>query len=145
MKTILFFCVGNSSRSQMAEAFGKIYLGDGFEVFSAGTEALGVDPYASAAMFQTHGMNITTQQSKTVSEFECIAFDFVITLCPNPTQLSPFFPKSRHLYYAFKDPKVLASRMQTEAEKLDCYIKISNEIKLFVQSLPRLFPELFEN
>ncbi|MGX5458145.1 arsenate reductase/protein-tyrosine-phosphatase family protein, partial [Bacillus cereus] len=49
-KTIYFLCTGNSCRSQMAEAWGKKYLGDKWNVLSAGIEAHGVNPNAIKAM-----------------------------------------------------------------------------------------------
>ncbi len=45
-KTIYFLCTGNSCRSQIAEGFGKTYLGDTWNVYSAGIEAHGVNPNA---------------------------------------------------------------------------------------------------
>ncbi|MCZ2991290.1 arsenate reductase, partial [Acinetobacter baumannii] len=61
-KTIYFLCTGNSCRSQMAEAWGKKYLGDKWNVLSAGIEAHGVNPNAIKALNEVD-IDITDQTS----------------------------------------------------------------------------------
>lgn len=61
-KTIYFLCTGNSCRSQMAEGWGKKYLGEEWNVFSAGIEAHGLNPNAVKAMKEV-GIDISTQTS----------------------------------------------------------------------------------
>ncbi|MFQ3611854.1 MAG: arsenate reductase ArsC, partial [Fimbriimonadales bacterium] len=90
VKTILFVCVGNSCRSQMAEGFGN-HFGEGEVVaFSAGTMPAGrVHPLAIEAMHEI-GIDITRQTSKSVDEFDIAQFDAVVSLCDARTdQLCP--------------------------------------------------------
>ncbi len=90
LKMVLFVCVGNSCRSQMAEGFGN-YFGQGEVVaFSAGTMPAGrVHPLAIEAMREI-GIDITRQASKSVDEFDISQFDAVVSLCDARTdQLCP--------------------------------------------------------
>ncbi|MDU2217916.1 MAG: arsenate reductase [Staphylococcus epidermidis] len=61
-KTIYFICTGNSCRSQMAEGFGKLILGDKWNVYSAGIETHGVNPHAIKAMKEV-GIDISHHTS----------------------------------------------------------------------------------
>src|SRR5690625_7607720 len=61
-KTLYFLCTGNSCRSQMAEGFGKKYLSDEYDVYSAGIEAHGLNPNAVKAMKEVD-VDISTQTS----------------------------------------------------------------------------------
>jgi protein-tyrosine-phosphatase len=79
-KRVLFVCVGNAVRSQLAEAILRAEAGERFEAFSAGTAPRGVDP---RALHELEKMEISTEglYSKSVDEFAGQSFDFVITLC----------------------------------------------------------------
>ncbi|MBS3985467.1 MAG: arsenate reductase ArsC [Selenomonadales bacterium] len=80
MKRILFVCVENSNRSQMAEAFTRIHGGNGVEVYSAGSRPSGIiNPKAIAAM-QELGYDLTTHFSKSLADIPNIEFDFVATM-----------------------------------------------------------------
>lgn len=84
-KTILFVCVGNSCRSQMAEGFGNHYGKGRVVAFSAGTMPAGyVHPNAIAVMAEK-GIDISHQSSKSVTEFEISQFDAVVSLCEADT------------------------------------------------------------
>jgi arsenate reductase len=85
MKRVLFVCVGNSCRSQMAEGFANA-LGKGKVVaFSAGTmPAARVHPLAVEAMREV-GVDISRQYPKSVSEFDLCEFDAVVSLCEADT------------------------------------------------------------
>jgi arsenate reductase len=65
---ILFICTHNSARSQMAEGLLRSLGDDQFEVFSAGTEATQVRPFAIKAMAEV-GIDISKQQSKTLERY----------------------------------------------------------------------------
>jgi arsenate reductase (thioredoxin) len=88
MKRVMFVCKKNSARSQMAEGFAK-HLGDGkITVTSSGLEASSVRPEAIATM-KDAGIDITTQTSKALSEFNAADFDVVISLCGCGVNLPP--------------------------------------------------------
>jgi arsenate reductase (thioredoxin) len=88
MKRVMFVCKKNSARSQMAEGFAK-HLGDGkITVTSSGLEASTVRPEAIATM-KDAGIDITTQTSKALSEFNAADFDVVISLCGCGVNLPP--------------------------------------------------------
>jgi arsenate reductase len=80
MKRVLFLCTGNSARSQMAEALLPLIAGQHFEVCSAGTDPVGLNPAAIDAM-QEVGVDISNHRSKHVNELVSQQFDYVITVC----------------------------------------------------------------
>lgn len=84
-KSVLFVCVGNAVRSQLAEAILRAEAGDRFEAFSAGTVPRGVDP---RALHELDKMQISSEglYSKSVDSFGGRPFDFVITLCDKSRQ-----------------------------------------------------------
>lgn len=77
---ILFLCVANSARSQMAEGLARHLLGDRVEVMSAGSRPATVNPWAIEAMAEL-GIDVSDHHSKSVDEFDLSELDFVITLC----------------------------------------------------------------
>ena len=79
MKRILFLCVANSARSQMAEGLARALLPD-VDVLSAGSQPTMVNPYAIEALAEL-GIDISTHRSKSVDEIAPANLDFVITLC----------------------------------------------------------------
>jgi arsenate reductase (thioredoxin) len=88
MKRVMFVCKKNSARSQMAEGFAN-HLGAGkIEVTSSGLEASTVRPEAIATM-KAAGIDITSQTSKALSEFNAADFDIVISLCGCGVNLPP--------------------------------------------------------
>jgi protein-tyrosine-phosphatase len=80
MKRVLFVCVENSNRSQMAEAFARIHSGGRVEAASAGSRPSGrVNPKAVAAM-QELGYDLTTHSSKGLEAFNGRAIDVAVTM-----------------------------------------------------------------
>ena len=80
MKRVLFVCVENSNRSQMAEAFARVLGGDKVEAFSAGSRPSGrVNPKAVAAMAEL-GYDLTAHTSKGLDEFNGKPFDAAVTM-----------------------------------------------------------------
>jgi arsenate reductase len=108
-KRILILCTGNSARSQMAEGLWRHEAGDRFEVFSAGTKPSKVRPEA-IAMMKEIGIDISSHRSKSVDEFACQEFDYVITVCDHANEICPVFPgKTQRLHWPFEDPTDEAS------------------------------------
>lgn len=134
MKNILFLCTGNSCRSQMAEGFGKKYLNDHFQVFSAGTKKHGLNLNAIKVMNEV-GIDISTHESNTVDELPDSAMDYVITVCSNANDNCPVFPGGKIIHIGFDDPPLLTSDMKDEEEVLDVYRRVRDEIEQVVKNL----------
>ena len=80
MKSILFLCVANSARSQMAEGLARARFGDRARVQSAGSTPAGVNPIAIDVLAEI-GIDITGQTSKSVDAINPASVDIVVTLC----------------------------------------------------------------
>lgn len=103
-KRVLFLCTHNSCRSQMAEGLVNRFLGDGFQAYSAGTEATRVNPLAIQVMAEL-GIDISGHRSKTLDEFTGEPFDHVITLCGSANEQCPLFLGGvRRVHIGFDDP-----------------------------------------
>ena len=103
MKKILFVCVENSCRSQMAEGFAKALGGSRLEAYSAGSNPSGkVNPEAIKVMRQI-GIDISTAKSKGFNELAVKEFDYVVTMgCKD---ICPFVPAKKHIDWEIDDPK----------------------------------------
>lgn len=103
-KTIYFLCTGNSCRSQMAEAWGKKYLGDKWNVLSAGIEAHGVNPNAIKAMKEV-GIDINDQTSDIIDNDILNKADLIVTLCGHANDVCPTTPPHvKRVHWGFDDP-----------------------------------------
>jgi arsenate reductase (thioredoxin) len=101
---VLFLCTGNSARSQMAEGLLRYIAGNQFEVFSAGTRPVGLNPNAVTAMSEI-GINIAGSRSKSVDEFAGQQFEYVFTVCDSAKESCPIFPGGgKRLHQSFEDP-----------------------------------------
>lgn len=113
-KRVLILCTGNSARSQMGEGLLRHMAGDDFEVFSAGTKPVGLNPNAVKAMSEI-GIDIAGHRSKSVEEFAGQQFDYVITVCDNAKESCPFFPGgSTRLHHSFEDPAAAPGGQEVE-------------------------------
>jgi len=103
MKKILFVCVENSNRSQMAEAFAKIHGEGKVEVYSSGSRPSGIiNPKAIAAMKEL-GYDLTTHQSKALDKIPSIKYDYAITMgCGDEC---PFIQAEHRDDWKLDDPK----------------------------------------
>lgn len=126
---VLFLCVSNSARSQMAEGLLRHYYGDKFDVYSAGAKETSVHPLAVEVMKEI-GIDISNQRSKLVSEFFGQSFDYVITLCGDYSkEMCPAFigkVKNKKLHWNFPDPVEVEGTLE---EKLDFFKKVRDDIK----------------
>ena len=135
---VLFLCTGNSCRSQMAEGWVRHLAALAIEAHSAGTVAKGLDPRAVAVMAEA-GVDISGQQSKTLDDLGDLAFDHVVTLCRSARESCPVFPgATRVMHRGFDDPPALARQARCEAEALGHYRRVRDDIRVFVEQLPRL-------
>jgi arsenate reductase (thioredoxin) len=102
MTTILFLCVANSARSQMAEGLARHMFGPDVTVLSAGSAPSSVNPHAVEAMAEL-GIDISTQRSKSVEDIDVGALDLVVTLCAE--EVCPVLPgRVRRLHWPIPDP-----------------------------------------
>lgn len=103
MKKVLFVCVENSCRSQMAEGFARLFGKGVFEPYSAGSKPSGkVDPMAVEIMKEAN-IDISSQISKGFIDLSVKEFDIVITLgCGD---VCPFVPAKEHIEWKIDDPK----------------------------------------
>ncbi len=133
---ILFLCTGNSCRSQMAEGWARKLKSDVIEPYSAGIETHGLDPNAVKVMAEA-GIDISGQRSKHLNQLQGVAFDYVITVCDHANESCPIFPgKVKRMHFGFDDPPRLARSAKTEAEALEHYRRVRDEIRSFVEELP---------
>ena len=109
---------------------------DLIEPYSAGIETHGLNPHAVKVMAEA-GIDISEHRSKHVDELRDVAFDHVVTVCDNAHESCPLFPGSTKVsHVGFDDPPRLAREAASEEEALDCYRRVRDEIREFVETLP---------
>ncbi|WP_100404961.1 arsenate reductase (thioredoxin) [Bacillus solitudinis] len=122
---IYFLCTGNSCRSQMAEGWGKKYLGDRYDVYSAGIEAHGVNPNAVKAMNEV-SVDISNQTSDMIDRDILQKADLVVTLCGHADDVCPATPPNKErVHWGFDDP---AKANGTDEEKWAFFQRVRDEI-----------------
>ena len=128
-KKVLFVCVHNSARSQMAEAFLENLAGESFEVHSAGLEPGKLNPVVVDAMKEL-GIDITGKETRSVFDYfrEGILFSYVITVCHQSAgEKCPVFPGlAKRIHWNFPDPSDFEGTYQ---ERLERTRKVRDEIK----------------
>ena len=133
-KNIIFICIHNSARSQMAEAYMKLFYGDSFNCYSAGLEEGKLNPIVVKAM-QLDGIDISNNQSEIIDIFldGKIVFDYIVTVCDESSaEKCPYFPgEGKRIHIGFKDPSGLIG---TEEDKLNSTIEIRDRIKEKIKS-----------
>jgi len=120
---ILFLCVANSARSQMAEGIARALLPAGVRVWSAGSRPTRVRPEAIAALGEL-SIDISKHRSKHVSEVPASEVDTVITLC-NEEECPIFLGEARRLHWGLPDP---AAAGGSEPERLDAFRRTRDEL-----------------
>lgn len=128
---VIFLCTGNSARSQMAETFLKKHAGEHFEVYSAGFEPQGINPFTIKVMEEL-GYDLKDQYSKELKEFlGKVHFGIVITVCEKAEKTCPIIPGVRtRLFWSFEDPAVFEG---TEQEKLAKFRQVRDLIHQRIQ------------
>lgn len=127
-RKVLFVCVHNSARSQMAETFLNKIAGDRFEASSAGLEPGTINPLVVAVM-KEEGYDLSS--NTTTSVFELFktgeSFSFVIAVCDEAAEQCPIFPgKARRINWSFPDPSQFEG---THEEKLAKTRAVRDEIE----------------
>lgn len=132
---VLFVCVHNSARSQVAEAFLKFYGKEKFEVYSAGLEPGKLNPIVVDVM-KEKGIDISNNKTKSVKEFLDKQFDFVITVCDESSgQQCPIFPGNvKRLHWSFPDPSSFVGSYDDKKELTKKVVEeIETKIKLWLK------------
>jgi arsenate reductase len=133
-KSILFLCVANSARSQIAEGLARAHFGDLRQIQSAGSSPSTVNRYAVEVMKEV-GIDITAQYSKAVDAIDPASVDTVVTLCAE--EVCPvFLGHVERLHWpiedpASKDPSLSRDRMLTR------FRVARDEIRDRIEELPR--------
>jgi thioredoxin type arsenate reductase len=122
---VLFVCTGNSARSVLAEALLRRRGGAAFEVWSAGTEPKGINPYTLRVLAEL-GIDPSFARSKSVTEFLDDPFDYVVTVCDQARQVCPVFPGAHEsLHWGLEDPAAVEG---TDDEKLAAFRRTATEL-----------------
>jgi len=120
MKRVLFICVHNSARSQMAEAYLKLLGGDAFQCESAGFEPTKINPLVVEVM-REEGVDLSGKRPQKVFDLFKAGkvFDYAITVCSEGAAKCPVFPGMTHrLHLPFEDPSELTGATEEQMAKL---------------------------
>jgi arsenate reductase (thioredoxin) len=130
-QSILFLCVANSARSQMAEGLARRRFGDRVRVASAGSEPSRVNPYAVEVMAEI-GVDVASHHSKPVQGVDPATVDTVITLCAE--EVCPvFLGQARRLHWPIADPATknetlsreeMLTRFRTARDQIDARLAV---------------------
>lgn len=134
LKKVLFVCIHNSARSQMAEALLRKYAGDRCEAQSAGIEPGQLNPIVIEAL-KLEGINITGKATQKAGDLAAqqLKFDYVITVCDEASaERCPVFPGAvKRLHWGFTDPSKFQGSIE---EKLAQTIAVKEEIRAKILS-----------
>jgi arsenate reductase (thioredoxin) len=135
VKRILFLCVANSARSQMAEGLARHLIGNAAEVMSAGSHPSKVNPYAVEAMAEV-GIDIAGHRSTSVADVDPSGIDLVVTLCAE--EVCPVLPgRVRRLHWPIADPASndssltpddLRARFRAARDEIEARIDVLREL-----------------
>ncbi len=123
----------------MAEGLLRQMAGDRYEVFSAGTRPVGLNPNAVEALAEI-GIDISNHRSKSVEEFAGQEFDYVVTVCDNARETCPIFPGTgERLHHSFQDPAAMPPDEQLPAFRT-VRDEIASWLKTFVGEVEQYRP-----
>ena len=132
-KKVLFICIHNSARSQMAETFLKDLGGDRFEAESAGLEPGSLNPLVVQAMAEA-GYEISGNSTNSVFDFyrEKRTYDIVVAVCSKDAEeRCPIFPGAgERLHWPFDDP---SSMQGSQEERLQATRRIRDQIRARIE------------
>jgi arsenate reductase len=138
---VLFVCVHNSARSQMAEEFLNRLAGDRFEAESAGLEPGTINPIVVEVMKEL-GIDLSGKKTNSVFDFfkQERKYDFVVTVCDASSgERCPIFPgKTVRLHWSFEDPSSFTGSALEKKEKTrEVRNKIREKIESFIREVVR--------
>ena len=128
-KKLLFVCIENSNRSQMSQAFAKMFGGADVEAYSAGSKPSGiVNPKAIAGMKEL-GYDLSKHDSKSLDEVKAFApFDAVVTMgCGDAC---PWMPAKKFIDWEIPDPKNMEPKEFNEVRDY-----IAEKVKILIKDL----------
>ncbi|MBN2573407.1 MAG: arsenate reductase ArsC [Deltaproteobacteria bacterium] len=130
MKGVLFLCVANSARSQMAEGIARALLPPDVKVWSAGSRPTGVRPEAIAVLKEI-GIDISGHRSKAVAEIPAAEVDTVVTLCAEE-ECPVFLGRATRLHWGLPDPAVVSG---SDSERLAAFRQARDAIRERMEAL----------
>ena len=124
---VLFLCTGNTTRSQMAEAFLRKYAGDQFEVHSAGIDPSVINPF-TVKVLEEVGIDTSAQYAKSLDTYlGKMHFSYLITVCSNAEERCPIFPgMGTRLNWPFEDA---AEFIGSNEEKIAKFQEVRDQIE----------------
>lgn len=131
-RSILFLCVANSARSQMAEGLARAHFGPEIRVQSAGSSPTRVNPFALRAMAEQH-IDISAQRSTSVVDIDPSSVDLVITLCAE--EVCPrVFSSIPHLHWPLPDPD-RKDEVLSDAERMTHFRQTRDALQERIEAL----------
>jgi arsenate reductase len=122
-EAILFLCVANSARSQMAEGLARSMIDHDVEVYSAGSEPTMVNPLAIRVMAEI-GIDLSTHRSKSIDDVSLDRVSIVVTLCAE--EVCPVLPGIESHHWPLSDP---AATTGDEDDRLAAFRAVRDEIR----------------
>ncbi len=130
MKGVLFLCVANSARSQMAEGIARATAPPETRVWSAGSRPTGVRPEAIAVLAEV-GIDISRHRSKAVAEIPAAEVDTVVSLC-GEQECPLFLGRADRLHWDLPDPAAVTG---SEEERLAAFRQTRDELRARIAAL----------
>jgi len=124
MNGVLFLCVANSARSQMAEGIARSLAPAGTKIWSAGSRPTNVRSEAIAVLREI-GIDISGHRAKAVAEIPAAEVDTVITLC-GEEECPVFLGKATRLHWGLPDPAAVSG---SETERLSAFRQVRDELR----------------
>lgn len=132
MQNVLFLCLANSARSQMAEGLARQILGPTARIQSAGSDPTALNPLATEVMVEI-GIDISHQESKTVEDIDLEPLDLIVTLCAE--EICPEVPdRVERLHWPIPDPAT-ADAALSHSEELERFRSTRDAIKKRIENL----------
>ena len=135
---VLFLCIANSARSQMAEALLREYGGEKFEVYSAGLEPMDIHPLARKVMAEI-GLDMHGQYAKSLMDYMGKKhFSYLITVCSQAEKMCPTtFPgMGQRLHWNIENPELFQGSEEARLNKFrEIRDQISDRIKNWMKTL----------
>ncbi|MEX0787567.1 MAG: arsenate reductase ArsC [Anaerolineales bacterium] len=116
---VLFLCIHNSARSQMAEGWLRSLGGAAFEAASAGTDPMPIRPEVIEVMREV-GLDLAGYKSKAIADMSGQSFDVAVTVCDEASEACPVFTRAkRTLHWSIQDPAVRSRGLEGFREARD--------------------------